>query len=49
MFHSNENMEVVNRAKTHDIEIAKKLALILSQKGLQLNQHGLKLVTAYIV
>ena len=28
----NENMEVVNRAKTHDIEIAKKLALILSQQ-----------------
>ena len=27
-----ENMEVVNRAKTHDIEIAKKLALILSQQ-----------------
>ncbi len=28
----NENMEVVNRAKTHDIEIAKKLALILSDE-----------------
>jgi len=27
-----ENMDVVTRAKTHDIEIAKKLALILSQK-----------------
>jgi P4 family phage/plasmid primase-like protien len=27
-----ENMEVVNRAKTHDIEIAKKLALVLSQE-----------------
>ena len=27
-----ENIEVVNRAKTHDIEIAKKLALVLSQE-----------------
>ena len=26
-----ENIEVVNRAKTHDIEIAKKLALVLSR------------------